>query len=170
MGVFRRVPSLEEFVSDLSFQKISESDNEILDSKDFQNKTKNKYNGYLVYNKANDLIGYYWYTINKPPATVIPRIPKDVVWMFNLFVFENYRGNGYQKQMMKHFEKTFSNYQYLYVDILLNNTPSIKSVLKTGYKPCGIYYILVIGIRTKNLNIKMGYWSKTAKHKYRNEQ
>lgn len=167
MAIFRKeTNSIQQ--SDLIFKKISESNDDIVHTKDFRRKLSQKYDGFLVYDKSDNLIGYYWYTINTPPPTSIPKIPKNTPWRFNVFVFEEHRGHGYQKEMSKHALSYFKDYKYFYCDILLDNAPSLKNILKMGYEPCGIYYILIFGIRRyKYLNFKIGYWDKNKKHKYK---
>lgn len=169
MAIFHKSPIDVDYTADLSYEPISLSKNDIVNSGLFKQRVRLQYDGFLFYDQNCELVGYYWYTIGKRPPTVIPKIPSDAVWIFNMLVFENYRGHGYQKKMLKHFESNFRDYRSLYSDIHLHNIPSIKSFLKEGYRRCGIYYVLIIGIRFRNLNVKLGYWSKTAKHKYKYE-
>jgi len=85
-----------------------------------------------------------------------------------MYVNKELRKKGYQKQMLIHFEKTFRNYNELYADVRLDNYPSISNFLKLNYIENGIYYVLVIGFRFKNLYFTIKYWDKNRKHIYNN--
>lgn len=167
MAIFRKVPSNDPFESELWFERISMSKNQIVATKDFERKLRYNYDGYLVYTHSGKLVGYYWFTKDIAPPTSIPKIPIGAVWIFNMYIFEQYRGNGWQKEMLRHFENEFRDSEILYADILLDNVSSIKNFIRCGYLECGVYYILIFGIRRfRRLNVKIGYWNKSQRHKY----
>lgn len=167
-AIFRKKPSIPEYKGELRFERMSGSNNKVLSGKYFTGKFEYGYDGFLVFDSNQKIVGYYWYNLNQPSIINIPKIPKDSPWIFNMFVYEEHRGHGYQKEMLKHFEVMFSSYKWLYADIRLDNTPSIKSFLKLGYGEIGIYYIVVMGIRRiRSLNFKFGYWNRKKKHKYK---
>lgn len=167
MAIFVKKPLATIYESELTYERISLSKNGILQSADFRRKKRYGYDGYLFYNVDNNLVGFYWYSISKAPPTSIPKIPNNSVWIFNMLVFEKYRGKGYQKEMLKHFDNQFQDYENLYSDILFDNIPSIKSFLKMGYQECGIYHIIIFGIRRyRFLNLRIGYWDRNRKHQY----
>lgn len=167
MAIFKKSPSLIDEIISLQAERISQSKHEITKAVDFKRKIYYGYDGYLFYDTNENAVGYYWYTINQPPPTSIPKIPKSSVWIFNMLVFDEFRGNGYQREMLKHFDRTFRQYESLYADILFNNIASIKNFLKVGYKENGVYWIVILGIRRyKNLNLKFGRWNQNKKHDY----
>lgn len=167
-AIFRKETSLVAYKGKCSFERMSESSNEVLQNKYFTSKLKYGYDGFLVYDNKQNLIGYYWYTLNQPSIINLPKIPKNTPWVFNMYVYKGHRGHGYQKEMFKHFEATFSDFRWVFGDVRLNNAPSVKSFLKVDYLEIGVYYIVVIGIRRiRSLNYKFGYWNKKKKHIYK---
>lgn len=142
-----------------------------IQNKDFtiKNKFNQKYKGYLFYDLKHNFVGYYFYTINKPPLNSIPKIPKNSPWIFSMYVQPEHRGNNYQFEMLKHFEQLMSlkSYGILYCDVMNSNIASIKTFLKAGYQECGVYRIFIIGLRRFNwLNLKFGSWYKNESHNY----
>lgn len=128
------------------------------------------YQGICIINKINnELIGYAFYSSHLTPPTNIPRLPKNSGWLFNDLIVEKYRGNGYQKLLIsERIKRLKSENQHvnIYTDIIESNIGSRKSYIKAGFKELGVYYIMVLGIRRYNfLNLKIGYWNKSKKHK-----
>lgn len=162
--VLCKVPSLASFKSELIFKKITKENYTLVNSLGFSRNFKYGYKGYLVYNKNSEMVGYCWYTENTSPPTHIPKIPKTGIWLFNMLVFENHRGHGFQRDMLRYLEYKLKKKEIIFVDIKQDNIPSLKNVLREGYEQKGIYYVLFIGLRrSKYLNFKIGYWAKNKK-------
>lgn len=123
----------------------------------------------LIHSTTNEFIGYGFYSNLLAPPTNIPRIPQNSGWLFNTLIIEKYRGNGYQKLLIsERIKRLKSDNQHvnIYTDIIESNIGSRKSFIKSGFKEFGIYYIMVLGIRRYSfLNLKIGYWNKSKKHK-----
>ena len=135
----------------------------------FNNRLKQRYEGVLLLDEENNLIGYsFWTKKGNLPPTNIPRIPSNAIWVFNSFILEEYRGKGYQKIIIqerdKFIQKKYKDYG-IYSDIYESNYASRKSVIKSGFVPNGVYYICIIGMRRNRfLNIRFGWWFKNKKH------
>lgn len=123
----------------------------------------------LVDSGTEELIGYGFYSNTVAPPTNIPKLPKKCGWLFNTLILEKYRGNGYQKLLISERIKRLRNINsdvIIYTDILEENYSSRKSFLKSNFRECGVYYVLVLGIRRfRYFSLKIGYWRKSEGHK-----
>ena len=105
-----------------------------LPEQEFNNKVTNK-RGYviLVHNKPIGLLRYNLFWDNTPFCTM-------------LFIDRNYRGKGYGKQLMEHWENDMKSQGY---GMLLTSTQVDESAQrfyrKLGYKDCGGFVIDVSG-------------------------
>lgn len=175
MQIFRKAPQGSEDPF-LIYESISEHFKKPQDLWKMQldtstkRKLKQGYDGFCVFNKEGEWVGHYWFTLKTPPPTNISSIPQNALWVFNMFVSQNHRGHGYQKDMLVHLD-SFAHQigiAYIYADIQPENAPSIKTFLKANYQEAGVYKVAILGLRRYPFtNIKICRWNKTEKHTYK---
>ena len=91
--------------------------------------------------EGNKLVGHLW-TLRglqkNPPIHFFPLGTRDVVFLAHE-IFPPYRGRGLNRKMtflaLKEMEA--GGVERVYIDVLLTNTPALKSFRKTFFKPIG---------------------------------
>jgi hypothetical protein len=127
---------------------------------------RNGYKGFAGFTKDTaQCIGYSWYAVDKPPGTSIPKVPKNVVWRFNLHIRDIFRGRRYQRNFHQFCDSRNFFVNYIYSDVSPSNISSRRNLLASKAQEAGVYYILILGIRRiKWLNYRLGYWNNQEKH------
>ena len=123
--------------------------------------------GFVCVNvNTSECVGYFWIAIDKPPLNGIPKIPLNAAWFFNDFVREDYRSMGCQRLMIAYKLDYLKRYKdiEIYADVTSIKKGIPRNYQNSGFVECGIYYILILGIRRfKYFNLTIFYWSKFNK-------